>query len=364
MILGRHIYSLLKRHSAVFVTGLGTFRRIRTSASFDAKRNVVLPPLSYIEFEYEVKDGYDFTLYVQQSQQLDKPDADRYVQYEIEKLVNTVNKDGQATLDELGQLVSYGNSYIFKPFDLSGFQFLPIEDPYVSGDYVDPTAESTIAEPSSEVGNDIVENGSSERNISTPQDEKSSLTNKVEPQQEHVPQGQVYFEDEPKRGNGMIYAIVAVLALIILGGIYYYSILSKKLDNVDRFIADIDSSENEVDTLLNAADTNLISFSETGEMMVDSIAKKDTIVTPPVVEEKVPHKYTIVIGTHPKLEQAEAEATEYQQKGFKHVRALPSNLAKNRKRVIWDTYPTKELRDSALRYVQKNVKSDAWPTVL
>lgn len=375
MNLGRQIYSLLKRHSKVFIKGLGTFRRIRTSAAFDAKRKVVLPPLSYIEFEHDVQDGFDFTLYVQQSQQIDKSDADNLVQREIEALIDTINTDGQATLEELGQLVSYGHSYIFKPFDLSGFQFFPIEDPYLqvesdSGNPVDATKEINppiLVEESLQYKDEtqVVEEKSEQEDVSQIQNSAILQAPVIPPNVPYTGQHHYFEEVKPKRSNTLVYILIAVVALITLGGIYYYSILEKKLDNVDQFLGEIDSEVDEFDSLNTPLDTNIL-------VAVDSAAldSNDTLVTPaediptPIVEKPKNHKYTIVIGTHPKFEQAEAEAAEYQQKGFKHVRALPSNLAKNRKRVIWDTYPTKELRDSALRYVQKNVKSDAWPAVL
>lgn len=363
MILGRHIYSLLKRHTAVYVSGLGTFRRVRTSASFDAKRNVVLPPLSYIEFEHDVNEGFDFALYVQQSQQLDKTQAESYVQHEVARLVNTVNKEGQVTLDELGQLVSYGNSYIFKPFDLSGFQFVPIEDPYISGNEIDESYENNAASQKAiqDASNDSAQNANHLAGTDNHQQNLSNIQN-TEQSQEDLAQGQVYFDEEPKRNNSLIYALIAVLALVIVGSIYYYSIISKKLDNVDKYISEIDSVDHNDDSLLNAIDTNLISFTDSGEMLVDSVAKKDSIAPAPKVVAPVLNKYTIVIGTHPKIEQAEAEAAEYRRKGYEHVRAIEPAGGKKRKRVIWDTYPTVEQRDSALRYVSKLLKNNPWPS--
>jgi hypothetical protein len=375
MNLGRQVYSLLKRHSTVFVKGLGTFRRIRTSAAFDAKRKVVLPPLSYIEFEHDVQDGYDFTLYVQQSQQIEKSVADSIVQRQVEYLIDSIHTDGQATLEELGQLVSYGHSYIFKPFDLSGFQFLAIEDPYLkeendsddssetAEESIPPTVldESTIQSEQQEV----VEEKTVLKDVlqidNSPKESASVTSTNM-----HDAEPQHYFEEErPKRNNTLMYVLIAAVAVITLAGIYYYSIITKKLDNVDQFISGIDTLDQENDSLFAEIDTNALAVADSTALLAnDSLATLPQDIPTPAIEEPKNHKFTIVIGTHPKFEQAEAEAAEYQQKGFKHVRAVPSNLAKNRKRVIWDTYPTKELRDSALRYVQKNVKSDAWPAVL
>jgi hypothetical protein len=373
MNLGRQIYSLLKRHAMVFVKGLGTFKRIRTSASFDAQRKVVLPPLGYIEFEYEVQEGYDFALYIQQSEHVDKSEAEILVQKEIEILIDSINTDGQATLEELGQLVSYGHSYIFKPFDLSGFQFLPIEDPYVKQvDELDNLADDTEINNSSVelVPEEITQISEREKGIleEVNQIDNSSQV-KTPPYATNVLNTEQLYndveEETPKRKNTLAYVMIAALALITLGGIYYYSILAKKLDNVDQFLGEIESTDNESDPFYTEIDSSTLApIDSTALLANDSLVNPPQEETPPIVEEPKNYKFTIVVGTHPKFEQAEAEAAEYQQKGFKHVRAVPSNLAKNRKRVIWDTYPTKELRDSALRYVQKNVKSDAWPALL
>ncbi|NGM90477.1 hypothetical protein G5B35_24570 [Parapusillimonas sp. SGNA-6] len=84
------------------------------------------------------------------------------------------------------------------------------------------------------------------------------------------------------------------------------------------------------------------------------------VVQVPVDTPAVQHKYTVVIGTHPTLAKAYEEAEAFNKDGHKSVRVITPNLAKNLKRVIWDTYATKEERDSALRYVRKHIKADAW----
>lgn len=363
MVLGRQINSLLKRHSAVFVKGLGTFRRIRTSASYDTKRKMVLPPLSYVEFEHEAQDGYDFTLYVQQSHQVEKTEAELIVQREIDKLIDSIHTNGQVILDEIGSLVTYGHSFIFKPLDLSGFQFVPIEDPYQKGE--EQEADNLVAPVSND--NPQIESAESNAVTETSADvEQTTLAAApVQPFPQQEDTQEYYQEETPKRNNALVYALIAVVALVALGGIYYYSIISKKLENVDEFLSAIDSTDVAADTLSYTVDSNaMVPLDSTGSPAKDSLAGTSREITAPVVEEPALHKYAIVIGTHPKLEQAKAEAADYHKKGFQHVRALPSNLGKNRKKVIWDSYPTKELRDSALRYVQKNVKADAWPTVL
>ena len=382
MILGRQIYSLLKRHTAVFVKGLGAFKRVRTSASFDAKRNVVLPPLSYIEFEHDVQEGYDFTLYVQQSNQLERVEAEKIIQKEVENLLDIINRDGQVTLDELGQLVSYGHSFIFKPFDLSGFQFVAVEDPYTKPNQLseeENTIEDEIISPDLEVGKEIntqeyiptakepphVDNSGSLEEV-----ESSAANTQYLAEETNFQHQEDYEENVPKRSNGIVYALIAVVALLAVGGIYYYSIISKKLDNVDQFLNTFDNTENETDSLGNITESTLLDSAslaliDSAELATnDSLSTLHDIVKEQNKEEIIHHKYTIVIGTHKTFDQAKAEEAEFHRKGFKHVRALPSNLEKNRKKVIWDTYATKEQRDSALHYVQKNVNAEAWPTTV
>ena len=364
MTLGRPIYSLLKRHSNVFVKGLGTFRRIRTAASFDSKRNVVLPPLTYIEFEHGIEEGFDFILYIQQSHQLDRAAAEKFLQNQVDQLVEIVQRDGHAEIEELGQLVEYGHSFVFKPFDLSGFQFDPVSDPYVVPMVEEVIEDSKVYPQAETVEPELIELKAKE--ILAPEKpvetlhKTSNRVNVVNPDPTPTP---YYEEERPRRNNAMVYALIAVLALITLGGIYYYSVISKKLDDrVDKYISALDSTENEDALIDTIADNNAMLLADTSTLVV-----QDTLPQPKNEEktaEKAGYKYTIVIGTHPKFEQAEAEAAEYHKKGFEHVRALPSNLSKNRKKVIWDTYATKELRDSALRYVQKNINPEAWPTTL
>lgn len=369
MSLGRHIHSLLKRHSAVFLKGLGTFRRIRTSAYFDAKRKVVLPPITYIEFEHHTEEGFDYTLYVQQSQQLERAAAEAFVKEETDKLAEAIHRDGQADLEELGQLVSYGYSYIFKPIDLSGFQFMPLEDAFIEGEN-NETSESNV-EPkiAAEIrGPEVATEGKIEEVVAEPKEEspetiiaepaiksKQQAPSVVSPS---VADSSEYEEDTVnKSGNGKTYAVIGVIALLILATLFYLNVFNTGTDSNETVTTTADTSAD--DSRLQELDSALLALNDSLETPKDSIVAAPTQVVP-----TVDHRFTIVIGTHPRLELANAEAEEYNKKGHTQVRVLSPNMNKNLKRVIWDTYATKEERDSALRYVQKNIKSDAWPSTV
>src|SRR5690606_11928788 len=127
MNLGKNVYNLLKRQPEVYVEGLGSFKRNHTPATYDEKRNVYLPPITYIDFDRTSQQGYDFIQYIQQLQLIDRKEAEESVASQVADLLSRVHADGQAKLDDLGHLVSYGDSYVFKALDLSGFQYEPVE---------------------------------------------------------------------------------------------------------------------------------------------------------------------------------------------------------------------------------------------
>lgn len=388
MNLGRQIFTLLKRHTAVFVKGLGTFKRIRTSASYDDKRKVVLPPLSYIEFEYGVEDGYDFTLYIQQSKQIEKSLAEQLLNIEVDKIIDQIHTHGQFTLEELGLLIAYGHAFIFKPLDLSGCQFVPLQDAYRDSNIQEVAVNDQDVESIEQQENrqqvEIEEGILHNTGIINSSEEPaiSGSEEKVDGIVENPTENKPYWgghkadilesESEPSRkNNALIYALIAVLALVALGGIYYYSIITKKLDNVDNYLAVSDSLENVVkgsesenlDTLFSSVDS--IHNDSLQTVSINDTVNNETPITEQELQPKSQEeKYAIVIGTHKTVELAKTDVENYHRRGYKNVRALAPNLDKNLKRVIWDSYPTKELRDSALRYVKKEIKSDAWPTVL
>ncbi|MFD2553695.1 hypothetical protein [Sphingobacterium tabacisoli] len=370
MNLGRQIHILLKRQSSVYINGLGTFKRVHTAAAFDAKRHVYLPPISFIEFDGSSTDGYDFVTYVQQANQLERPEAESQVTQAVSAVVERLTQSGQAKLDNLGDLVSYGNSYVFKPLDLSGFSYTAVSDQFHVEDTVTPTAAT---EPDAGVQEEVTP---IEENIA--EEELLEDTPAVSPEKkiEEVPvpvetavaveqdttleDGEFEFPDEQKSTSAYVYIIVAILAVALLGGLYYYSTYMQEgksgSGTIEEVIVPMDSIPKDTVATLP---------------LVDSLeVPQDTLVTssePEKVEEVTPpenHRYTIVIGTHRTLALAYDEAEAFHKDGHKSVRVITPNLAKNLKRVVWDTYATKEERDSALNYVRKHIKTDAWPDVI
>jgi len=127
MNLGKSINNLLKRYEQVRVDGIGLFSRKQNSANFDKENNIYLPPITYIEFDSHTEEGgYNLTHYIQQQLQLDQQAAIALIQSAVADVKEQLAQKGQAKLENLGFLIAYGDSFVFKPLDLSGFNFQPI----------------------------------------------------------------------------------------------------------------------------------------------------------------------------------------------------------------------------------------------
>ncbi|MGJ1241610.1 hypothetical protein [Sphingobacterium siyangense] len=126
MNLGKNINSLLKRYAEVYVPGIGVFKRIHSPAQFDKQNNVFLPPISYVELDYSAQHGFNIVHYIQQQENLGLNQAQQILSETVDKLRADLGQFGQVKLDDLGLLISYGASLVFKPLDLSGFDFQPV----------------------------------------------------------------------------------------------------------------------------------------------------------------------------------------------------------------------------------------------
>ncbi|WP_079643363.1 hypothetical protein [Sphingobacterium nematocida] len=375
MNLGRQIHTLLKRQTSVYVNRLGVFKRVHTPATFDAKRHVFLPPITFIEFDSVATDGYDFVTYVQQANQLDRHEAELLVEQSVATVLDKLNQSGQVSLDNLGQLISYGNSYVFKPLDLSGFNYTAVEDNFSHDDTVVTkdsieTEQATIATEvastdnfkSEEISDDAIK-ADSEVNME-PVQEPVEAPNTVLEEPDTAGGEELLLPTERKSTSAYVYALVGVIAVALLGGLYYYSTYMQEspvLVANEQVIVPLDTTTTDTLVAELPVDSTLIkqdSVHSSSDLQPDQ--EKIEEATPPPVN----HKYTIVIGTHRTLAQAYEEAEAFNKDGHKSVRVITPNLAKNLKRVVWDTYASKEERDSALRYVKKHIKTDAWPDLI
>ena len=119
-----------------------------------------------------------------------------------------------------------------------------------------------------------------------------------------------------------------------------------------------------VDTLPKIDSTQLKQDSTAivDSLKVDTAALQTTLKETVVVKESVPvaqPNYQLVIATPKTMELAEEEVQRLRKKGYQTVRAVDSKFKRNKKRVIWDTYMTKEEADRDQATVAKTF-SGAW----
>ncbi|MGJ1438789.1 hypothetical protein [Sphingobacterium siyangense] len=180
MNLGKNINSLLKRYAEVYVPGIGVFKRIHSPAQFDKQNNVFLPPISYVELDYSAQHGFNIVHYIQQQENLGLNQAQQILLETVDKLRADLGQFGQVKLDDLGLLISYGASLVFKPLDLSGFDFQPVTN------LVAPEIE-TVVSSLEEAKEEELKNLAVEEAPVVEEDPVVEANDKVEPAIESMP---------------------------------------------------------------------------------------------------------------------------------------------------------------------------------
>lgn len=490
MNLGKSINSLLRRYTEVYVPGVGVFKRIHSPAQFDKQNNVFLPPISYVELDYSAQQGFNMVHYVQQQENLSFAHAQQVVEDAVSNLQRELAQFGQIKLDDLGVLISYGSSLVFKPLDLSGFNFQPIENfagpdietvipeleedqqfvaqpvPGDEEDVVEPLAQDTTVtkEPQTisrkeedttvqkEEGTSVPKEEDTvfpiEEDTTVPKEDDTTLaTEQIQnhadvnvddrseqyhstaplPEQQHPEETEllganrlsdsdpsaddeeeleataiegaitsanstsapILYEEEPGDSNAIWYWITAAIVLImVIVGVFYTNPALKN----SIFGGGQPSLKPAVDTLIDKNSMPVIDTASQA-LVADSLKKTDSLAQPtvsdtlksvgvgtanksdhnaggmqadPVIKESIPvaqPKYQLVIGSARTMVQAEQEAKRLREIGYKTARAVEGKLKKNRKKVILNTYLTKEEADLAKKSVEKKIK-DAWVETL
>lgn len=329
MDLGRYIHQLLRHRKEVYVKGLGVFKRMHTPSVYDERKGQYLPPVTYLEFDGKGTGGVDFIDYFQQAKELSRSDAELEVESAVLETLEKVRNDGIVRLSHVGHLVRHGSSLVFKAEDLGGFQLQPI-----------------AAEPASDLP--VL----ADADADTGEKEEDA-----EPQETVFPEegeeADVVLQEEMDSTTGhrsKWYLWVAVSAAVVIAGLFYFN------RNTQDDISSTNTSPLTSDTTAQASlsDTTLAA-DPAKQVLADDV---DNQPDRPLVPED--HRYQVVIGTHATLAQAYNQAESFNKAGVESVRVIPSKLASNKKRVIWDTYLTKAEADSALRYVRRYHVSDAW----
>lgn len=388
MNLGKNINNLLKRYAEVYVKGLGVFKRKHSAAQFDKQRDLFLPPISYVEFDSTAESGFNFIHYIQQQQNLNLDAATQVLQDAVADLKDQLIQNGQAKLEDLGHIVSYGSSLVFKPLDLSGFNFEPIRHviaPEIETVIPDRELEENIPFSPTEL-EELVEDIIEDEPADTEQVEEEIVPETVviapspvetpvapiihEPVSETIDEGvetdpAIFYQERSNKSNTVWYYISA--AIIIVVSVIVAFLLNPSLK--DQLFGKKQATAPvvvvaPVDTLPKIDSTQLKqdSTATVDSLKVDTAAFQTTPKETVVVKESVPvaqPNYQLVIATPKTMELAEEEVQRLRKKGYQTVRAVDSKFKRNKKRVIWDTYMTKEEADRDQATVAKTF-SGAW----
>ncbi|MFZ4862027.1 hypothetical protein ACL9RF_07565 [Sphingobacterium sp. Mn56C] len=412
MNLGKHIYILLKKQGSVFVKGLGTFKRTVKPATFDAKRNVLLPPVSFIEYAKEETQGADFVNYLQQVSQISHEEALAETEIAVTEILERLKQAGQVDLDSLGHLVLYGNSFVFKPLDLSGFSYTALTDYFSVGEEIpsppadhtdglavekdavppvlpaipntsntpnppelpdlpdvpDLPAEAPVVEPEPSKPEIQAVEGAAVADVNKYNTGNTEAVEDATHELGTFPLSSNYPVDEyPKAkktaAGSYIYGILAAVAILVLAGIYYYNtqmIPVPQAEMLPEVMPMVDSSANGMDTTYVVTPDSIHNQSIQDSIQQGIEHPVASVATKPAAADKK-YDYQVVIGTHKTMETAEKQVESFHKKGHKSVRAVEPTAGSKLIRVIWDTYETKEKQDSALRFVHKEISADAWP---
>ena len=121
--LSRHIEVLLLENDCVIVPGLGGFIAHNKSAEFKDSANVFCPPSKTIGFnpQLTINDGLLAQSYMQ-AYDTDFPDASRKIESVVSQIKETLYKNGQAELNNIGTLYyTMAGIYGFEPYSNAFF---------------------------------------------------------------------------------------------------------------------------------------------------------------------------------------------------------------------------------------------------
>lgn len=353
MDLGGHILNILLNQPKVYVDGLGRFARVYISAKYDEENELYLPPITYIEFDRFAKDGFDFTRYLQKTKKIDYKAAQKEVAEKVEEIQTELVNKSSVFLDNLGYLISHGEGFVFKPLDLSGFNFEPVREKELKV----PTKEENKKDPTiaevEEQAKPVVKDIGEEVHIDSQHEEEGRAERSFDAEEDTSVE-EVEIAGNSIQKNRSVWYVLGAIVLMIFIGYFVYSFINQSVDNNQGKTTPIAENEYQEEKEEGIENTETVSKSQEKTADLEDVDEKTSN------DSYEDHNYQIVIGSHRSLDDAEEQRDYFHNEGYTAVKVIPSNRSGNLKKVIWDSFKEKSEADSALRHVRKNYVKDAW----
>jgi hypothetical protein len=175
----------------------------------------------------------------------------------------------------------------------------------------------------------------------------------------------IFYQERDMKSNRVWYYISAVIIVVVSVIVAFLlnpslkdQLFGKKAVVKPIIVAPVDTLPKIDSTKLKKDSTALMDSLQMDTTSLVQAIEKETVLVKEAVPVAQPN-YQLVIATPKTMELAEEEVLRLRKKGYSTVRAVENKIKRNKKRVIWNTYMTKEEADRDQAAVVKKF-SGAW----
>ncbi len=124
----QYLIELLKIRKEIGIEGLGTLYKKKTPGRYDAETHSFLPPSHVLSFRNEVSEHVHLVQYIQRKRSISEESASYFITGFVEEVNKALAKDGNYTLDNLGDFtLSNGELYFTPTQEINiGFDFFAL----------------------------------------------------------------------------------------------------------------------------------------------------------------------------------------------------------------------------------------------
>lgn len=362
--LGTHIIELLNEGPAVYLPGIGVFKKERVPAIFDKNTNSFLAPTQRIILHEEQGSAIPLIEAIVKSTGNNFKDAEEQLKATTGAILLELNEKGESEIQHLGKLIKQERiiSFIQVEKEESALPFYktvkerkliaPKKEELIEDEL---TEEELIDEESDHILEPIVVNDSR----SFPEQEKleenpetasfrasaSVSENKVE-EPEFEPKG---------RSINWLWPILIILVLIIVGIVFLLNPTSK---NTESSLIE----KNQTGSVLTDTDITTVVPVEVDSpnvKEVDTLSAQmfDPVLSATPVKEKI--TYEIIIVSFGKLAEAENYLDAMRKKGYQ-LRILENRRPGNLYKISYGSFSSRDEAQIALNKVRESLAKDAW----